>query len=140
MRPLIGIDLVSTARLAEKLATDPDFWAVFLTPSEWEECRGAGRWLDRTAGRWAAKEAVVKVIRPRRLSFPLTEIGVSSGPGGVPQVELRGGAARAAEAAGLVDWDVSISHSAGFAMASAVAMTPPVSGHPSGTDQPQGRG
>lgn len=119
--PRVGVDLVSTAQIAEKHAANPEFWAVYLTAEEWEETRAAPRWLERAAGRWAAKEAVVKVLRPRRLGFPLTDVRVARAAGGRPAIELADGAARAALTERLTGWDLSISHSAGLAIAVAVA-------------------
>ncbi len=64
------------------------------------------------ASRWAAKEALHKALRTRRLLFP--EIEVVRGPSGAPAFELHGAAAAHARGA---DVHVSLSHEADYAIA-----------------------
>lgn len=118
----VGCDLAAVEQVDAKLRANPDFWRVFLTEREWEHCRAAGSRAQRAAGRWAAKEAVVKVLRPSRLGFGLTEIEILPGPGGAPVLTLHGAASGLAEQQHLSSWDVSITHSGDFAAAVAVAV------------------
>ena len=56
----VGIDLIDVDRIVAVLGRYPDrFRHRILTPSEDRYCRGKP---ERIAGRWAAKEAVSKVL------------------------------------------------------------------------------
>jgi len=111
----IGVDIVSVARVARLHAR---FGARFLERAfharEAARARAlpAPRQPEFLASRWAAKEALHKALRTRRLLFP--EIEVVRAPGGAPAFELHGAAAAHARGA---DVHVSLSHEADFAIA-----------------------
>jgi holo-[acyl-carrier-protein] synthase len=80
-----------------------------------------------TSGRFAAKEAVYKVLRGRpdtALGWP--QIEILADETGAPRVRLSGAAAELSAAAGIDDIAVSISHAElfAFAVATAVAVRP----------------
>jgi holo-[acyl-carrier protein] synthase len=79
--------------------------------------------LDRLAGRFAAKEAVLKVLEVSSTAVvPWHSIEVRTGGNGVPYVVLSGHAAALAERQGIARIDISLSHDAGIAMAVAAAV------------------
>lgn len=126
--PRVGCDLQGVAPVAEALAQRGGRYlrAVFA-PEEIAELTGSSELpaAESVAGRFAAKEAVLKVLRPGvedAVAWP--QIMIRTGPGGVPEVRLRGTAARLAERGGVGSWSVSTSHDAGFAMAVACATAP----------------
>ncbi|MCP3387702.1 holo-ACP synthase [Bradyrhizobium sp. CCGB12] len=83
--------------------------------------------VERLAGRFAAKEAVLKALGTgygAGISFK--NVVVRRNAGRPPEVVLSGGAALAAAAMGVVDWKLSISHAGGMAIASAIALGVPV--------------
>jgi NAD(P)H-hydrate epimerase len=57
------------------------------TPAEIAYCAGNS---ERLAGRWAAKEAVIKCFDGTGICFPRRGIEVLAGPGGAPRVRLLG--------------------------------------------------
>ena len=81
---------------------------------------GADR-IERLAGRFAAKEAVLKALGAGfGAGVAFTDVVIHRAPGAAPEVQLAGGAAKSAAAAlGVTAWRLSISHAGGLAMASA---------------------
>ncbi|MBX3195275.1 MAG: holo-ACP synthase [Microbacteriaceae bacterium] len=122
-RVRLGCDVHPVAELAESVDLFGErYLARVFTPLEREQCEGPAQ-LDRLAGRFAAKEAVVKVLElPPTAAVPWHDIEVRTGRNGVPFVVLAGQAAQLALAQGIERIDVSLSHDAGIAMAVAAAM------------------
>jgi len=115
----IGVDLVDIDRIVAVLERFPDrFRDRVLTEREARYC---GRRVERIAGRWAAKEAVSKVLGLGVRGVGWREIEVLPNFAGAPQVRLHARAAERAARLGLEDVTVSISHERRMAMAVAVA-------------------
>jgi holo-[acyl-carrier protein] synthase len=75
------------------------------------------------AGRWAAKEAVLKALGTGwRKGISWRDVEVRNGPGGRPQAFLTGGTQEIAERMGIRCILVSISHCRSHATAYAVAL------------------
>jgi holo-[acyl-carrier protein] synthase len=114
-----GIDLVEIARLE---GVEPAIRARFLrrifTAQELEDARDSNQHL---AGRFAAKEAVVKALGCGIGPISWQEIEIRRGPNGEPLLELYGKARQLADEQGLTTWSVSISHTSAHAVAIAVA-------------------
>ena len=105
-----GIDVIEIARMEAALSrSGPGFLARAFTPAEIAECGGMA---VRLAGRWAAKEAVIKCFDATPICFPRRRIEILSGPGGAPRVRLLGDAQGARV-------QVTIAHDAGLAVAGA---------------------
>ncbi len=104
----IGVDAVSVDRIALAVRRSGDgFLAKVYTPAELAYCAGNA---ERLAGRWAAKEAVIKCFDGTGICFPRRRIEVLPGPLGAPRVKLLGDA-RGAQV------EVSITHHSGLAVA-----------------------
>ena len=115
----IGIDLIDVDRIHTVLGRFPDrFRLRVLTESEQRYC---GRKVERIAGRWAAKEAISKVLGLGVRGVGWREIEILPNRAGAPQVRLYERAARRATALDLEDVTVSISHERRMAVAVAVA-------------------
>ena len=115
----VGIDLIDIDRIVAVLGRFPDrFRTRVLTDPEQRYC---GRRVERIAGRWAAKEAISKVLGLGVRGVGWREIEILPNYAGAPQVRLYARAARRAEALGLEDVTVSISHERRMAVAVAVA-------------------
>jgi holo-[acyl-carrier protein] synthase len=115
----IGVDLCDLGRIDAVLARFPErFRSRILTDAEDRYCRGR---VDRIAGRWAAKEAVSKVLGLGVRGVGWREIEILPNRAGQPQVLLHARAAARAAAIGLEQVSVSISHERGTAVAVAVA-------------------
>jgi holo-[acyl-carrier protein] synthase len=119
----IGCDIHPVDELAQSVEFFGErYLARVFTPLERAQTDGPAQ-LDRLAGRFAAKEAVVKVLQlPTTAVIPWQSIEVRTGRNGVPYVVLSGRAAELAEAQGIDRIDISLSHDAGLAMAIAVAI------------------
>jgi len=122
-----GVDMVKITRIADVVARHGErFLARILTPEEIIIC--AGR-ISAIAARWAAKEAVAKLLGVgiRGLAsgadaIPWHDIQIQRDAAGKPQITLHGYAATIAAAQGLFSFDISISHDGEYAIASAVAI------------------
>lgn len=121
----IGCDLQQVAEVERALAEFGDrYLDRVYTPGERADVAGADA-PRRLAARFAAKEAVLKVLRPAPTdAVPWTDIDIRSTARG-PRVTLSGTAARLAAAAGLGPVDVSLSHEGPLALAVAAAALPP---------------
>src|SRR5436309_12151820 len=117
----IGIDIIETIRIKGVLDRhDQRFLGRVYT--EWERayCR---RNVLHLAGRWAAKEAVSKVLGLGIRGVGWREIEIRRTPLGQPIVALHGRAEQRAKAMGLrAGLSVSISHIKDLAVAVAVGL------------------
>ncbi len=118
--PELGIDIVRVERIRRTLGRFGErFSRRVLTPAEAAHVRGRPESL---AGRWAAKEAVSKVLGLGVRGVGWREIEIERLPTGQPAVRLHGRAARRAEQLGLGRIACSISHEDDYAVAVAYAV------------------
>lgn len=119
----VGVDIIETARIRGVLERHRDrFLARVYT--EWERgyCR---RNILHLSGRWAAKEAVSKVLGLGVRGVGWREIEIKRTPLGQPTVTLHGRAEERRKALGLSKpLSVSISHIRELAVAVAVGIRP----------------
>lgn len=114
----MGIDLVSVAAVQESIDLFADrYLERVYTAREIADCTGpAGPDPQRLAARFAAKEAVVKVLRPGRgVAVPWSAIEVLRSPEGWTGLALHDRAQSLAQAGRLDGWSVSLSHESGYA-------------------------
>jgi holo-[acyl-carrier protein] synthase len=120
----VGLDLVRVEDVAESLQGDHArrYLDRIYTETEVADCRVAGA-IDptRLAGRFAAKEATLKVISSGEDGIPMDDIEVRREASGRVHIELHGRAAEVAAAAGVQELALSITHEAGFAAAVVIA-------------------
>jgi holo-[acyl-carrier protein] synthase len=119
----VGTDLCSVQAVADSVATFGDrYLARVYTDDERAYCEAdPALTAERLAARFAAKEAVVKVLRPATERPEWRSIEVRRDPGGWCEVELSGTAERLAREAGINSLSVSMSHEGGLANAVVVA-------------------
>ena len=120
----IGIDVVEVSRIKSSLDEFGErFLAKLFTDSEQEYCQKQKRPELHFAARFAAKEAIAKAFG--------TGIGKEVGwldmeilrkPSGEPEVKLTGSAKDSAEAKGVSQVMVSLTHAKHYAAANAVIM------------------
>jgi holo-[acyl-carrier protein] synthase len=111
----LGIDIVKVERIRATLERFGERFATrVLTPGERRYVRDRPETL---AGRWAAKEAVSKVLGLGVRGIGWREIEVERLPTGQPAVRLHGRAAARAEQLGMARIALSISHEADYAVA-----------------------
>jgi holo-[acyl-carrier protein] synthase len=126
-----GIDLVDIADMRRWIedARNPLLPRCFVQAELDEIGDGVDR-IERLAGRFAAKEAVLKALGTGfGAGVAFTDVMIHRAPGAPPEVQLAGGAAKAAAALGVAAWRLSISHAGGLAVASVLALGPSVT-HP----------
>jgi len=111
----LGIDIIRVDRIRKTLAKfGRRFARRVLTEHEDRYVRDRP---ENFAGRWAAKEAVSKVLGLGVRGVGWTEIEIQRLPTGAPAVRLNGRAARRAEQLGMDRIAVSISHEDEYAVA-----------------------
>lgn len=122
-----GIDLVDFPRI-EQLAErhGKRFLNRVFTQAEQAYADSNKNRMEKLAGRFAAKEAILKLIGTGwRGKIAWTDIEVINDSAGAPKVTLSGEVEKIADKLGITQISVSITHTANFAIASAVALAGP---------------
>jgi holo-[acyl-carrier protein] synthase len=115
----VGLDLVDVTLMRDLLAEGgPEFIDAYWTATEQAD---SGNDPERLAGRWAAKEAVMKCLRVGVGDVDPIDIEVLSLASGAPRAVLRGRAAQIAAELNVEEWYVAITHDGGWAAALAVS-------------------
>jgi holo-[acyl-carrier protein] synthase len=111
----LGIDIIKVARIRDALERfGKRFSERVLTDAEQRYVRGRA---ETFAGRWAAKEAVSKVLGLGVRGIGWREIEIERLPTGQPAVRLHGRAAARADQLGMERIALSISHESDYAVA-----------------------
>jgi holo-[acyl-carrier protein] synthase len=111
----LGIDIIKVDRIRRSLERfGSRFSQRVLTPAEQRYVRNRP---ETMAGRWAAKEAVSKVLGLGVRGIGWRDIEIERLPTGQPAVRLHGRAERRAQQLGMERIAVSISHEADYAVA-----------------------
>ncbi len=118
----IGIDIIEVPRIERAVARWGDtFLRRVFTDAERHHAGSSWSAMQRLAGRFAAKEAVMKALGLGWRSMAWREIEIAVDPLGKPVVQLSGRAAAASRRLGVGGWLVSISHTHRLAIAQALA-------------------
>ena len=116
----LGIDIIKVDRIRASLERfGSRFTARVLTPAEQRYVRDRP---ETMAGRWAAKEAVSKVLGLGVRGIGWRDIEIERLPTGQPAVRLHGRARARAEQLGMGRIAVTISHEADYAVAMAFGL------------------
>jgi len=120
-----GIDLVDFPRIEEMVKEhDKRFLDRVFTSAEQAYADANKNRIEKLAGRFAAKEAVLKLLGTGwRGKIAWTDIEIINNPAGQPLVTVSGEVKRLVDKLGIKQISVSITHTANFAIASAVALT-----------------
>lgn len=114
----VGVDIVEIERIGDAIARWGErFLRRVYTEAELDICRDR---VPALAVRFAAKEAVMKALGTGTNGVAWRDVEVLSNSDGKPLVRLYGGARSKAGELGLVDIDISLSHSREYAVASVV--------------------
>ncbi|KAH9062902.1 hypothetical protein Ae201684P_009168 [Aphanomyces euteiches] len=125
----LGIDVEPVATFAD-FASKQGFIQRNFTASEIAYCEASASPASSFAGRWAAKEAVIKAICSANPSAsitqgadaPLIDFEVGKATSGSPTVTLTGKALEAFQVSNLSSIKLSISHSGDYAVAQALVL------------------
>jgi len=130
----IGTDIVECPRIGKMIEQHGElFLRRVYTEREIVYCQARKHAIEHFAGRWAAKEAILKAIGSgwtRGICW--TDLEVRNMPTGQPKVLVRGGAKDIALDRGVGDILISISHCRTYATAYAIALGP---GDPDGESE-----
>jgi holo-[acyl-carrier protein] synthase len=114
----LGIDLLEPERLRRRVTARPDLVHELFTPAEQQYCNDKWDPWQHFAGRYCAKEAVVKALRVD--GWDPLEVEIEPGDPD-PRVRLYGDMAAHAEALG-VEVLISMTHLPAMAAATAMAV------------------
>jgi holo-[acyl-carrier protein] synthase len=119
-----GIDLVDCPRIEEMIKRHGGrFLDRVFTAGEQTYAKVNKNKIEKLAGRFAAKEAVLKLMGTGwRGKIAWTDIEIINDSTGQPKVALDGEVKKIARKLGISHISVSITHTANFAIASAVAL------------------
>jgi holo-[acyl-carrier protein] synthase len=122
---LHGIDLVDFPRIEEMINRHGShFLDRIFTQTEQQQADAMTNRIERLAGRFAAKEAILKLLGTGwRGKIAWTDIEIINNQFGQPQVTLTGEVKKIASELGVDDVSLSITHTANFVIASAVALS-----------------
>src|SRR4051794_15553544 len=120
----IGTDIIECPRIGKMIEQHGELFLRRVdTEREIRYCPARKHAIEHFAGRWAAKEAILKAIGTgwsRGICW--TDLEVRNAASGQPQVLVRGGAKDAALLRGIGEIFISISHCRTYATAYALAV------------------
>lgn len=120
----LGTDIVEIVRIGKMIERHGElFLTRVYTPEEIRYCQKRKECYQHFAGRWAAKEAVLKTLGTgftRGVSWQ--DIEVCALKSGQPKLKIRGGARDHAERLGIDEILITISHCRAYATATAIAV------------------
>ena len=122
----IGTDIVECPRIGKMIEQHGElFLRRVYTDREIRYCQARKHAIEHFAGRWAAKEAILKAIGTgwaRGIAW--TDLEVRNTLSGEPRVHVCGGAKETTLKRGIGDILISISHCRTYATAYAMAVSP----------------
>jgi holo-[acyl-carrier protein] synthase len=118
----LGVDICEIARMERALARHATMRERVFTPEEIAYCDGKARPAESFAGRFAAREAVIKALGGYR-GRGWQDISVTRHPSGAPQIALGGNAKRRADHLRVDRVLITFTHEKTNAVAFAVAVT-----------------
>jgi len=121
----IGTDIVECLRIGRMIEQHGElFLHRVYTVREIRYCQARKRATEHFAGRWAAKEAILKCLGSGwRRGLCWTDMEIRNHPNGQPLVLLCGAAKEVAQALKISDILISISHCRAYATAHALAVS-----------------
>jgi len=119
-----GIDLVDCPRIEAMVERHGErFVQRIFTAAERAYAEANKNKIEKLAGRFAAKEAILKLVGTGwRGKIAWTDIEIINNSSGQPEVTLDGEVKKIADKLGIKHISISITHTANFAVASAVAL------------------
>ena len=119
----LGTDIVEVQRIGEMIDRHGDlFLKRVFTPLEIDYCSQKKACNQHYAGRWAAKEAVMKTLGTGfTKGVGWTDIEILTRRSGQPYLQMTGGAAEYAKGLGIDEILITISHCRSYATATAIA-------------------
>jgi holo-[acyl-carrier protein] synthase len=116
----VGVDIVEIRRIKEAISKHANFMDRIFSKNEIEYLKNRNLRPEFVAGRFAAKEAVVKAMGTGFRGFDFKEVEIDRAASGRPNVILKGKAKLMANKCGNYKIHLSISHGVDNAIAYAV--------------------
>lgn len=128
----LGTDITETVRISEMIERHGEtFLNRVYTSAENRYCQRKKMAAQHYAGRWAAKEAVMKTLGTGwAKGVGWRDIEVCTSRSGQPWIILHGRAREIAESLGIREVLITISHCHAYATATAIALSRPVANRP----------
>lgn len=117
----VGVDLVEVERVRRMLRRHPTFARRVFTPAEIAYCQGQGDPAESYAARWAAREACRKALGGIR-DMRWRDVWVDRAVTGAPRLVLEGTSKGRADALGVTDVKVALTHERRMAAAFCIAV------------------
>jgi holo-[acyl-carrier protein] synthase len=117
----LGVDICEIARMERALERHPTMRERVFTPEEIAYCDTKARPAESYAGRFAAREAMIKALGGYR-GKRWQDISVARAPSGAPAIRLEGNAKRRADMLGIERVLVTFTHEKTNAVAFAIAV------------------
>lgn len=118
----VGLDLAEVPRFRTVLARRPRLAERVFTEAERDYAYRKRDPTERLAARFAAKEAVMKALGVGLGAFPFRDVEVVRARSGAPGLSLTGRAAALAEVRGVLQWQISLTHTELMAAAVVAAL------------------
>ncbi len=118
----IGIDIIEISRIKSACAKNPRVLGRLFTDKELADYRERGSRMETLAGKFAAKEAVVKALGTGLRGFPWIELEILPDGQGKPNCYFLGKAAEKLVELKLSGVLLSIAHNRTVAIANAIAI------------------
>jgi holo-[acyl-carrier protein] synthase len=118
----LGVDVCEIARMEHALERHPTMRERVFTPEEVAYCESKARPAESYAGRFAAREAVIKALGGYR-GKRWQDISVTRAPSGAPSIRLDGSAKRRADRLGIDRVLITVTHEKTNAVAFAIAVS-----------------
>ena len=118
----LGVDICEIARMERALERHPSMRRRVFTPEEIAYCDSKARPAESYAGRFAAREAVIKALGGYR-GKRWQDISVFRSPSGAPSIRLEGNAKLRADALGISGVLITFTHERTSAVAFALAVS-----------------
>lgn len=120
----LGTDIVEIVRIGSMIERHGElFLQRVYSEQEITYCQRHKEAMQHYAGRWAAKEAVMKTLGTGfTKGVGWTDIQILNQQSGKPVVELSGGALRVSRLRGIDEVLITISHCKAYATATAIAL------------------
>lgn len=119
----LGVDVVDIARFRAVLDRRPAMAARLFSADELAYAASLANPAPTLAGRFGAKEAVMKALGVGIGAVDWTDIAVLRRSGGRPEMLVQGRAAELAARRGVGSWEVSISHTDDLASVTVLALS-----------------
>jgi holo-[acyl-carrier protein] synthase len=121
----VGTDIVECLRIGRMIEQHGElFLHRVFTEREIRYCQARKRATEHFAGRWAAKEAILKCLGTGwRKGLGWTDLEIRNEPTGQPKVLICGAAKDVAQRLCISDILLSIAHCRAYATAYAIALT-----------------